>query len=163
MAVTVTVTQVTNPAKVGSPAYFTAEVVNDATSRRLMSLRVSETTRGGSQISQPTFRAPNSGVDDYPTLGASSTTQYGFSVAFTVPPTPGANPNNEPGGASPRNPAFPVYPLMQMRIDGHTSDGEAFFQFFAVAVITGVVMPPPEEGAANFGQGGNSNIIAVIM
>ena len=53
---------------------------------------------------------------------------------------------------------------MQMRIQGQTSDGTVFFQDFAVSVLSAVrPTPSPEDGAGDFSQGGNSNLIAVIM
>lgn len=164
MAKTVTVTQ-NNPAGAGQVVRFTAVVANtDAAAAQLTSLVVSEATKGGAFISQPKIQTPNATPGTFPTINAAGTATYNFDITFSAPATPGPSPANQPGGAKPRQPAFPVSAVAQLRIDGQTSDGTVFSNIFAVSVRTVLApFPEPEDGAAQFGQGGCSNIIAVIM
>lgn len=160
MAKTISIAQVTNPAKVGSPTFFTATVTNgDAASAELRSLHISEVTKDGSFISQPNFLTPNATPGTFPTISAGASATYGFSVVFPSPASPG----QAPPVAPPRQPGFPVRALVQMRAVGTTSDGTVFTTDFAVAVLSALrPFPNPQGAAGALNRGECSSLIAVI-
>lgn len=143
---------------------FVATVSNtDSSSVTLLSLVITEVSQLGSQISQPTVQAPGQPAGVNPTLGASSSLSYGFSVVTAAPNVPGVSPNN-PGGAAPGQASYPgAPPLLVLQAQGQTSDGSVFSVLFTVPVLSAVApFPVPAGGAAQFAQGANTNLIAVL-
>ncbi len=166
MAKTISIRQVTNPVRANSPAFFTVTVTNgDGTSAELRSLNVYETGKDGAFVSQPNFLQLNAGPSSFPTLTAGASATYGFQVVFPSPANPGPSPKNQPGGARPQQPAFPIrVPVMQMRAEGLTSDGSVFSTDFTVAVLTALrPFPTPDGGAGQMNRAANSNLIATIL
>lgn len=146
------------------PATFTVSVSNtDASAVYLTSLVISEVSRTGSRVGQPRVQAAGEPAGVNPTLNASGSLTYPFQVVAVFPNTPGVSPNN-PGGAAPSQSAYPVAPpLLQLQAQGQTSDGSVFFCLFTAPVLSAVApFPVPTGGAAQFAQGFDSNLIAVI-
>lgn len=140
------------------PINFTVTVTNgDAAAVTLQSLYVTEQTDAGAQVGQPQYLVPNMPVNlGNPVIPAASSATYGFQVVFPAPSTPGTSPNNQPGGASPGNNAYPANPFMTLQAIGQTSDGSVFSNTITVPVLSAISpFPVPEGGAFQFRQGSN--------
>jgi hypothetical protein len=160
----VTLTMASASARANQPLQFQATVSNtDAASATLLSLYVYEQTTSGAQIVQPQYLTPNvpAGVGN-PILLPAASASYGFGVVCPSPASPGPSPNN-PGGAAPAEAAFPANPQLTLAAQAAFSDGSVVLGFLTVPVLSAVApFPLPQGGAAQFAQGGDSNLIAVI-
>lgn len=166
MAKTITITGPTPGSVIANQAaYFTVTISStDTTAVSLTSLVINERRNRGAQIGQPTFLAPGQPAGIAPTLSASSSLSYQFSVVANSPNTPGVSPSN-PGGAAPGQAAYPPPSAsLVLEAQAQTSDGSVTTSTLTVPVLSAVFpFPVPQGGAAQFGQGGDSNLIAVIL
>jgi len=144
-----------------------ATVTNTGASAvQLVALNVYETTESDANIAQPNFQTPNvsPGVTGNPTLAAGASLTFPFAAVFASPIGPGVSPNNV-GGAAPDERAVTADALFTLQAQAQSSDNSvATSPTFTVAVLTAVPpFPVPQGGAAQFAQGANSNLIAVLM
>ena len=164
MPKTITISQ-PSAIRAAQPANFVLTAANtDAASVTITAIEVSELTASGAKISQPVFQIPNSpaGVGNPTLLGTSGSLSFSFQVVWHVINMPNTSPNNQLG-ALPDNPAGDIPATSYFRVSMLTSDGTVTTTFFSAAVQSAVApFPVPEAGAAQFGQGGCSNLIAVI-
>lgn len=146
-------------------SHFVATVTNgDAAAVTLKSLVISEDSRLAAVIEQPNFLAAGQPWDtSQPVLAPAAAPAYGFSVMVPSPNMPGVSATN-PGGAAPTSMGQPpANSQLVLRATGQTSDGSVFSATFTVPVLSAVFpFPVSDVGSAQFRQGGNSNLIAVI-
>ena len=166
MPMSVTIALGRNPSmRANQPTDFTVTVSNsDSSAAVLTSLAISEDTKMGANIAQPVWQSAGqaAGSPSQPSIAASGSASYAFQVSAAVPSTPGPNPANAPGGASPSPNAFPASQQLTLRATGQTSAG-LFTTTLTVPVLSAVApVPLPDVGALFFAQGGNSNLLAVM-
>ena len=146
-------------------ASFVVTVENtDAASASLVSLTTRPVGSGvAARVGQPTFLAPGASQGVFPVVLPSSSLSFQFGVTAYFPLTPGVSPNN-PGGAAPGQLAYPVAPpLLVVQAEAQLSDGSVVSATLTVPVLSAVApFPVPQGGAAQFGQGANSNLIAAF-
>lgn len=165
MALTLVVARVSQMAIARQPCRFVATITNTAAvSVSLNSLGVSEVTKSGAIIEQPQFLTPNAGTGVMPSLSAGASLSVPFTIVPGSPSTPGPSPNNAPGGRAPGAQAMPARAVLNFMLSGRLSDGSTGEIPFSVSAISSVApFPVPEGGAAQFGQGACSNLIAVFF
>lgn len=169
MALTLAIAQ-GNPAGApivcNQPTNFTITVTNTGSSAvSLQSLSVAESTESEASISQPNFQTPSTsiGSSGFPVIAAGASVTYGFPVVFTSPNMPGPSPNN-PGGAAPESRASTADALFTLQAQAQSSDGSVATTSLTVPVLSAVApFPVPAGGAAQFAQGADANLIAVIL
>lgn len=164
MAKTVSLSLASSFPSSDTPLTFIATVTNsDSAAVTLSSLSISEQSKSGATIGQPQILTPNAppGVGS-PTLLASASLSFPFQVVFPSPNMPGPSPQNV-GGAAPSGASPAGNTTFQLVAVGQTSDGSVFTTVLAVSILSAVApFPVPSGGAAQFGQGSCSNLIAVI-
>lgn len=166
MAKTVTITGPTPGGVIANQtASFVVTVANtDAAAATLTALvtRLGDRSAAG-RVGQPTFMPAGQPASVYPVIGASSSASYQFGALAYAPNMPGVSPNN-PGGAAPSNNAIPnAPPLLVVQAEAQFSDGSVASTSLTVPVLSAVApFPVPQGGAAQFGQGANSNLIAAF-
>lgn len=148
------------------PMNFTVTVTNTGTaSLSLTALRVGESTSTGARLSQPRYLTPGAaqGSDSYPTIGAGLSASYSFQAVFNAPNFAGPSPTN-PGGAAPGQRAEEANAVCRLEAQAQFSDGTAGSTTLTVSALSAVApFPVPDVGATQFRQGGNSNLIAVLV
>lgn len=157
MAMTLTIALGRTPqVVVGRPTCFILAVTNDgASALTLNSLTVSEQTKSGAIIAQPTFATPNvaPGTGN-PSIGAATTVYYPFNVTFTSPMV-GPSPQ-QPGGPAPSNRAEEANSNFILQAVGQTSDGSVFSNSLMVPALSSIApFPLAQGGAFQFAAGAN--------
>ena len=167
MATLVSISQVSEKAVCNQPTVFTVTVDNTGSSSlTLSSLQVYGQNKSAT-VAQPQFLTPNVAVGaGNPTITAAGAVTYAFTVIFNAPSTPGpspAAPTDPAGGSAGVFVAQPAHSNHTLQAQCQTSDGSVASTTLAVPVLSAVApFPVPQGGAAQFGQGGNSNLIAVL-
>lgn len=167
MAATISMTQATSSAVGNAPTRFTVTVTNTGSSSvSLTDLFIGALTPSDVlSIGQPNFLTPQVAAGTgYPTLTASGSASFGFTVVFATPNTSGPSPNAPglgPAGMVTRQPPYSNRNLVATCL---LSDGSSTTSYLSVPVLSAVEMfPVPEGGATVFSQGANANLIAALI
>lgn len=165
MALTFALTRVTSNPVARQPVRYSLVLTNTSTaSVSLELLSVDEVSKTGAIIEQPGFLTPNAVTGTLPSIAASGTLTVPFTIIPSGPTTPGPSPQSIQGGVAPGNPAVPASPTANFQISGTLSDDSTAVLPFQLSVLSSVApFPVPEGGAAQFGQGACSNLIAAIL
>lgn len=158
MALTIAITRVTAGAVAQQPCTFVATITNGGASAvTLQELNVSEVTKTGARIGQPTWQTPGQPVaSSYPTINAAAAVSYSFQVIPMSPDYPGPSPQNPGGGAQAAGAGPAVNTQLVLQVQSKDSDNLlATAQITVPVASTFDVFPRPEGGALDLRQGSN--------
>lgn len=166
MATTVSIAQVSSVLMANAKSAFTVTINNTGSSSvSLTALSVSPGNPGATtSIEQPQFLTPQVPIGlGNPTIAAGSSVSFGFSVVFNAPRTSGPPANIGGLGNAGMMVGQPALVTRDLIARAMTSDGESGSFILSVPVLSAAKpFPTPEGGMAQFTQGANANLIAVI-